>query len=79
MFPKKKRKIDKKLLEEFHDKTCLINSNCMGQVVAHHVKHKGAGGDDVLENLIALCTKHHVELHAIGQYTFFIKHRLDMK
>lgn len=33
---------------------------------AHHVKSRGAGGDDVASNLMPLCTRHHGMWHMIG-------------
>jgi len=38
-------------------------SECMGGEDIHHITHMGAGGDDVPENLIKLCRKHHSEAH----------------
>lgn len=35
-------------------------------VDAHHITTRGAGGDDVVENLLNLCRQHHAELHQIG-------------
>ena len=35
----------------------------MGDVVFHHVTSKKAGGDDVPENLMPLCVKHHDLIH----------------
>jgi len=40
---------------------------CMKQPVdAHHVKTRGAGGSDIIENLMPLCRAHHSEIHAKG-------------
>jgi len=30
---------------------------------AHHMKRRGEGGDDSMENLVAICAKHHREAH----------------
>lgn len=73
MIPKKKRIINRELLDSYHSKPCIINKGCMGQVVAHHIKTKGSGGDDIENNLWALCMLHHKILHDIGHYTFCIK------
>jgi 5-methylcytosine-specific restriction endonuclease McrA len=45
------------------DGVCLIGKDCSGGLDVHHIKHKGAGGDDVEENLITLCRKHHNLAH----------------
>jgi hypothetical protein len=74
MFPKPKRIVDKELLAEFKNKPCAVGKNCLGDVVAHHIKTKGSGGHDVSKNLRALCVRHHTEIHAIGAYTFLLKY-----
>jgi hypothetical protein len=33
---------------------------------AHHVKTRGAGGQDTADNLMPLCREHHTLLHTIG-------------
>jgi hypothetical protein len=38
----------------------------MGDVVGHHIKSKGSGGDDVAENLVPLCVLHHTQIHTVG-------------
>lgn len=40
----------------------------------HHVKTRGAGGKDTLDNLMPLCREHHTEIHKIGKKTFFKKY-----
>lgn len=40
----------------------------------HHIKTKGAGGKDTLENLLSLCRMHHRQIHAMGRKTFFTKY-----
>jgi hypothetical protein len=37
---------------------------CMGAISIHHIVTRGAGGSDVLENLISLCQKHHDQAQA---------------
>lgn len=77
MIPKPKRKIDRKLLDSYHEKPCIINNHeCFGQVCAHHKKTKGAGGGDVIDNLYALCSFHHRAIHDLGNYTFHIKYNI---
>ena len=40
----------------------------------HHIKTRGAGGQDNQENLIELCREHHIEVHKIGRETFAKKY-----
>ncbi len=78
MFSKQKRKIDKALLDSYHEKICKINDkDCFGQVVAHHVKTKKSGGGDVESNLWPLCVRHHRSIHDLGVYTFCKKHGIE--
>ena len=49
----------------------------------HHVKTRGAGGDDVRGfgghgNIAPLCAKHHRAVHARGRKTFEREHGLDL-
>lgn len=68
MFLKKKRIINKKLLKEFEAMLCAA---CMEKSpCAHHLKSVGAGGDDVEENLLALCKPCHTLIHKIGLNDF---------
>jgi hypothetical protein len=32
----------------------------------HHIKTRGAGGEDTPENLLALCVQHHRMIHNVG-------------
>jgi hypothetical protein len=45
------------------DGVCLwglrAQDGCSSGLDVHHIDTKGAGGDDVPENLITLCRKHH--------------------
>ncbi len=75
MFPKKKRIIDEQLLRAYRGIPCVICGSRTG-TVAHHKKTRGSGGDDIKENLLALCGIHHVEIHAIGHDTFMEKYGL---
>ena len=36
----------------------------------HHIRTRGAGGDDDPRNLLALCTTHHTEIHQVGSAEF---------
>jgi predicted restriction endonuclease len=45
-------------------------------VEIHHIKTRGAGGNDEVQNLIALCIEHHTEVHKTGVFTFSNKYGL---
>ena len=70
---KKKRIIDKELIKTYQSKKCEV-CGCQYLVSAHHIKSRGAGGHDIKENLIALCIKHHAEVHTIGFHKFIHKY-----
>jgi hypothetical protein len=40
----------------------------------HHVKTKGSGGSDSINNRIGICREHHSECHNIGNKEFMEKH-----
>lgn len=75
---KPKRIIDLKLLEQVRRLPCLAcaSRDAQGALAAvhegtarshaHHVRSRGAGGDDVPENLLPLCAQHHMEIHRLG-------------
>ena len=67
------RIIDRKLLDSFHLKSCIVcgKRGCD----PCHIMSVGAGGDDVLDNLMPLCRLHHTEQHQIGLYSFVMKYR----
>ena len=71
------RIVNRLLLNTYHYEKCLIGSNCRGSVVAHHIKAVKSGGDDIENNLMALCHLHHVEIHKIGRNTFIDKYFLN--
>ena len=62
-------KNSRKKVDNFHkliterDGVCLyglfMREACSGGLDAHHLKTKGSGGDDTLENGISLCRQHH--------------------
>ncbi len=66
---------DRRVFVLFHDQdwSCV----CCGrdrQIVAHHIVHRGQGGDDVMANLAPLCDSCHGAYHGNpykhkGQYT----------
>ena len=37
---------------------------CTAGLDPHHIKSKGSGGDDAVENLITLCRGHHNDAHS---------------
>lgn len=49
------------------DGVCLIGlfmkDGCVPGYDVHHIDTRGSGGDDVLENLICVCRKHHNQAH----------------
>ena len=71
---KTKRIVDVKLLLSMREKGCL---SCGRKPCdAAHIRSRGAGGDDVFDNMIPLCRTHHVEQHKIGWVTFINRHNL---
>jgi len=56
---------------------CMIGVYCQGDVVGHHVKSVGAGGQD-LGNECPLCAAHHREIHDKGKTAFEFKYSVDM-
>lgn len=61
-YPKEKRIIDKKLIEDKkHNCEYCGKRNCWTN--KHHVKSKGASGNDTIENLIELCGDCHRKVH----------------
>jgi len=63
----KKRIINRALIEEIRLEGCTIGNDCLGCVDVDHVTTRGGGGNDVRENLMPLCRKHHTEK---GQIAF---------
>lgn len=79
MFPKNTRRVSEPLLEVIRRLPCFacaeldprkalaaigVNKEAISH--PHHVISRGAGGDDVAENVIALCATHHEEIHKKG-------------
>lgn len=62
---KKKRIIDKELIEYIKSQVPCLHCGCLG-VDAHHVIPRGRGGDDVISNLMPLCRIAHTEWHSQG-------------
>lgn len=65
---KPKRIENKELLKKYHKKPCVVCGSIPSD--PHHLKSRGAGGDDVETNLIALCRKCHSLIHSIGLTQF---------
>ena len=63
MIPKPKRIKDEKLLKEYRKGHCELCGNPY-RLEVHHIISKGAGGDDVPENLITLCAFCHFKVHS---------------
>lgn len=59
---------DRKLLDTYHKKRCVACGKTPSDPA--HIISRGAGGDDVDWNLIALCRKHHSMSHALGWFKF---------
>ena len=57
--------IDETLLDEFRESACEICSR-RPPSEPHHIESRGMGGGnrkDIRSNLVALCAKHHREVH----------------
>lgn len=67
-FPKAPRIKDPDLLSTFRTFPCLAchPGSQSYPTEAHHITTRGAGGDDLPENLMPLCTYHHGEWHSRG-------------
>jgi len=61
---KKKRIVNRKLIEEAKEAPCIA-CGVMPAGDAHHVTSVKTGGDDVVNNLIPLCRGHHTEFHVM--------------
>jgi hypothetical protein len=62
---------NRELLNSYHQKRCVACGK-QGSDPAH-VLSRGAGGDDVESNLIALCRRHHSLQHQVGWYYLVVK------
>ena len=61
--PKNERKKDKKLInKKKHNCEYCGKKNCCTHT--HHIKSRGAGGDDTEDNLIELCWLCHIKVHS---------------
>jgi hypothetical protein len=64
--------------EMTNGKACAVGKDCVGDLVAHHVKrrrHLATRHDPA--NALVLCYGHHSELHTIGEKTFRKKYGLE--
>lgn len=61
----------------FYRNMPCIACRCFEGVVAHHIKTRGAGGSDEVENLMPVCQKHHLEIHQHGLVRFAEKYNLS--
>lgn len=69
MFLKKKRIVDRKLIEQVKQMKCLACGS-LPPVDADHITTRGAGGDDTEDNLMPLCRRCHTLRHKLGIKTF---------
>jgi len=53
---------------------CEVPSCWKWAAAPHHIRSRGAGGGDNPENLLALCTDHHTEIHQYGWQSFAFLH-----
>ena len=76
MTKKKSKKKTKRpeILDEYRKKNCAVGEGCIGQVVGHHIRSKGASGPDTENNLIALCIRHHRHIHNWGNTKFILEY-----
>ena len=61
-FPKHKRIVDPKAIHRTRRDRCELCGSNQGLQV-HHIKSRGAGGDDAPDNLICLCYVCHRKTH----------------
>lgn len=63
---KPKRHVDQELLDKYRKRSCDICG--MFPSDPSHLRSRGAGGDDVDDNLSSLCRVHHTELGLLGHF-----------
>ena len=69
----KKYKYSKQYIDYWiHNAFCTICGNY--SAAPHHIRTQGAGHGDKAENLLALCSTHHTEIHTIGVMSFADKY-----
>jgi len=74
-FPKNAPLKSEENLERIRQSQCMVCGSRPPND-PHHLRTRGASGGDELENLVALCRKHHVEIHKIGVKTFIDRYKL---
>lgn len=67
-----RRVTDNSVLDQRRLEPCWICGD--KNVDASHIKTRGSGGDDILQNVVAKCRRHHVEWGQIGWSKFFEKY-----
>ena len=72
MFPKISRLESQANLDLMRSYACHVCG--VTPVDVHHVRTKGAGGGDDLNNLISLCRVCHTKVHQMGVKTFWKKY-----
>lgn len=71
-FFKQERIVSKENRDRVAREGCSVWSagGCWGRSVSHHLKTRGAGGDDRTSNLLPACPNHHRMIHDIGTAAF---------
>jgi len=64
MNEKRKRVVNKELLDDIRNLPCLHCNRVPSH--PHHVRSVGSGGGDILSNLMPLCTEAHTRIHMTG-------------
>ncbi len=72
MFPKNPRIEDPELLDRIRLSPCLACHSVPSD--PHHVTTVKTGGGDTIDNVMSLCTRHHVEWHKSGPGTMCSKY-----
>ena len=71
---KPKRLVSDENKQAVSEQLCVVCG--LWPVDVHHIRTRGSGGGDELSNLMALCRRHHVEIHQTGRETFMRKYKL---
>lgn len=73
------RLVDNNLCKSYRGLPCAACGDIYG-TVGHHIKSKGAGGDDADYNLIPLCFIHHRLIHdkSINEFVIKFPHIADI-
>lgn len=72
MLEKKRRVVNRALLEAVKIMTCVVCSR--RPCDPDHIRSRGAGGGDTHENVWPLCRWHHTERHTVGLTEFARKY-----